>query len=976
MNLAAMTVYTSFLTICILLVSVSSTQAGESVRIAAQGFRQNVGQVTDQHSQPRNDVGYVLTQPGFSIFITGHSFHYQWYKPTASDDSVKTYRLDVELVGSKPSPIVVEEDVERGQEIYYAHGLAGASARSFKKLTFKEVYPNIDWVLYATDNGLKYDFVIHPGGNPEAIKLCFGGASSMELSDGSLVVTTPMGSIHEQPPYAFEQESGRIVSCTFQLDSNIVSFETAGYAGTLVIDPVVAWSTFYGGNTYDYLSSIKADDSGNLYATGFTLSANNIATTGSYQATIGGAYDIMLIKFNSSGVRLWGSYFGNSGQEQANALSVNGGDIYVVGHATSGSLATPGSHQTTFGGGARDGLLLKFDANGSLIWSTYYGGNNIEVLTGVTSDSAAVYITGTTRSADGIASINGYQQTYSDSSDVLIARFDHSGVRQWGTYFGGTGRDSATAIVAAPSGRVYLAGLTNSNSGIATPGSHQPAHGGGSTDAFLARFDATGQPLWGTYYGGNGSSSNINEFELATTLSMDEHGNVYVSGRTLSTNNIATAGVAYSTYNGNTDGFTAKFDSTGARLWGSYFGGSGSEQPTGSAYKLGSGRIYLTGFTNSGNLASADALQPVFDTSQLNPADMFFAAFDDQGQQIYCTYYGLAGFQERANSVCYNYFDASFAFAGVVSGNAASLATPGAHQSTSGGQQDALIVCFRDTTGQFHKPQADSAYCQEQNFVVLNNIAGMFSANNTFRVELSDALGSFANPDTIGSVIGGVTGFIPCSIPAGTPPGTGYRVRVTASSPPAISQDNGSNIHIYPVSASPSVVVSVSPDSVVLSGTFVTFTATVMNGGINPQFQWRRNGISIVGANSNSYSTSSLQNGDVIDLHVQGSDFCANPPDVLSNKITMHIPNGASELPAIQGVSLYPNPISDKLYISNPAGKNLQIDLRETTGRRILSLHSEEVLIQLPTSYLSDGFYFYQVYVNGTLVTSGKLVKY
>ena len=87
------------------------------------------------------------------------------------------------------------------------------------------------------------------------------------------------------------------------------------------------------------------------------------------------------------------------------------------------------------------------------------------------------------------------------SSDAFLVKFNSSGVRQWGTYYGGTGYDYSFSCATDASGNIYLSGYTRSTSGIATTGAHQTTLGRGY-DAFLVKFNSSGVRQWGTYYGG------------------------------------------------------------------------------------------------------------------------------------------------------------------------------------------------------------------------------------------------------------------------------------------------------------------------------------------------------------------------------------------------------------------------------------------------------------------------------------------
>jgi hypothetical protein len=168
---------------------------------------------------------------------------------------------------------------------------------------------------------------------------------------------------------------------------------------------------------------------------------------------------------------------------------------------------------------------VKFDANGLRQWGTYYGGNGSERGECCTTDiSGNVYLAGFTSSNGNttIATPSGHQPNYGGGNfDAFLAKFNSNGVRQTGSYYGGTGQDRAYSCVVDVNNHVYLVGDTDSNTGnnIATNGSHQTIYGGGTMDAFVAKFDvcdvAPMQP--GSISGTTNLCSNSSGITYSTT---------------------------------------------------------------------------------------------------------------------------------------------------------------------------------------------------------------------------------------------------------------------------------------------------------------------------------------------------------------------------------------------------------------------------------------------------------------------------
>ena len=350
-----------------------------------------------------------------------------------------------------------------------------------------------------------------------------------------------------------------------------ITFGTGGYDAFLVkfnSSGVRQWATYYGGSENDKGISCALDASGNVYMIGSTSSASGIATAGAHETTVN---DGFLVKFNSSGVRQWGTYI----EGTSNACNTDAsGNIYIVGltNSTSG-IATAGAHQTVMSGSG-DAFLVKFNSSGVKQWGTYFGGpytlaSGMETGLSCATDALGnVYMTGHTPSTSGIATAGAHQTIYGGSStDAFLVKFNSSGVIQWGTYYGGEGVDIGYSCATDASGNVYMAGDAQQQnlpaSGISTIGAHQSAYGGGYSDGFLVKFDSNGLRQWGTYYGGS-------LLDVSFSCATDASGNLYMSGNTQSNSGIATTGAHQTTIN---DAFLVCFNSSGVRQSGTYYGG-------------------------------------------------------------------------------------------------------------------------------------------------------------------------------------------------------------------------------------------------------------------------------------------------------------------------------------------------------------------------------------------------------------------
>jgi uncharacterized protein (TIGR02145 family) len=339
----------------------------------------------------------------------------------------------------------------------------------------------------------------------------------------------------------------------------------------LVIDPTIKrfWGTYYGGPEEESKGHCAVDNSGNVFLAGETRSFINIATSGAYQGSYSGDFDGFLAKFNAAGQRKWATYFGGNLYDEVGSCIVSGnGNIYVSGLTASDTgIASAGAHQTVYGGGLYDCYMEKFTQSGTRAWGTYYGGAGDDYPGFLTVDKQEnIFLAGGTDSDNGIATSGTYQSTRQGMSDGFLAKFNSSGVRQWGTYFGGEYNDVVYNTTIDSSGKIFIVGFTTSHTGIASPGAHQQSLGGWN-DAFIAKFNTGGQRIWSTYYGGSYTDTGLD-------CCTDDTRNVYMAGNTGSAAGIATPGSHQPIPGGSDDAFIVKFDSMGVRQWGTYYGGS------------------------------------------------------------------------------------------------------------------------------------------------------------------------------------------------------------------------------------------------------------------------------------------------------------------------------------------------------------------------------------------------------------------
>ncbi|NEN24705.1 T9SS type A sorting domain-containing protein [Cryomorpha ignava] len=326
----------------------------------------------------------------------------------------------------------------------------------------------------------------------------------------------------------------------------------------------LTYASYFGGSNNEYSSSVQFMPGINGFViAGFTTSTDFPVTSDAYlQEHQGGGEDGFIARFSEDGQLLWSTYFGGSEYDRIENMSVDAfGFIYVVGRTASANLATNGVHQTEINGG--DAFLAKFDSDGILMWSTYFGGSGDDRFSciGVSPDGNTIYCSGSTNSDSNIA-VNGFQNVYGGLVDGTIACFNSSnGTLNWSSYYGGEEYDKIDDLIVEDDGSIYFSGETRSSSGITSSNAHQENFAGFS-DNFLVRFSSEGDREWGTYYGGD----NTEGFSGLTS----QYNNILLYGSSNSQNNIV-YGNPFDAGSSFTSSYMAKFNPSGEVIWGSHF---------------------------------------------------------------------------------------------------------------------------------------------------------------------------------------------------------------------------------------------------------------------------------------------------------------------------------------------------------------------------------------------------------------------
>lgn len=422
---------------------------------------------------------------------------------------------------------------------------------------------------------------------------------------------------------------GAYTSSHLGFDAYLSKFGSADGATMMPVTNAdkLLWTTYYGGSLDDKALGVTAvgdGTTGRVYITGYTESSDmpTFSNAGLYcQTTLKGTRDAFIIGVdNDHGGQLtanrWATYFGGNGDETGYAVTNDGSGIYIGGSTSTTAYSTttcgvpadngfPTCNTTisfnnggSYGGGASDGFISQFDNTGTLQWSTYYGGNDEDIIYDVLSD-ANFYVTGKTASTSGfplVTATGGYNQgTHGGGTyDAFVGKFK-TGAHVWCTYYGGSGDDASLGIVTDANHNIFIGGETSSSTPACTtctctvpaagefPMCHPTgsyfqgtgnagAYGGGASDGFFAEFDNSSVMKWGTYYGGNGTE-RINDIDI------DYLNQLYFTGQTTSsspTANFVQSGPqlwywGQGTLNGTSDAIIGYFDASQARSWSDYY---------------------------------------------------------------------------------------------------------------------------------------------------------------------------------------------------------------------------------------------------------------------------------------------------------------------------------------------------------------------------------------------------------------------
>ncbi len=656
-------------------------------------FEANLGQTDPQ-------VSFVSRGGGYRLFLAPTEVVLALSKPDALRTQGKTHRtrpsaaedtyakadteLRIRFAGANPQPRVMGLEELPGKVNYFI----GNDPRrwrtnipTYARVKTEAVYRGIDVIFYGNQRNLEYDVVLAPGADASNIRLDVQGAGKLHVdARGDLLLQAAGGHLRMHRPLVYQVAGGTrheiagdyvLLPAAEGAGQGIhpVGFRVGAYdpALPLVIDPVLSYATYLGGNGHDSARDIAVDAAGSAYVIGSTNS-RDFPTAHAVQPGFmgptepppegGSASDVFVAKLNADGSALvYATYLGGSRGDEGGGIAVDGeGNAYLTGSTLSPDFPTRNPLQPAFGGGGTSGgdaFVAKLDPAGSaLVYATYLGGSGGDNPLGEGEGDIAVdtggnaYVTGQTLSPD-FPTRNPLQPAFASEphggGDAFVTKLNAAGSAVvYATYLGGPGPDGGWGIAVDSQGNTYVMGTTGP-SGFPTVNPLQPP--GGLSDVFVAKLNPRGSALvYATHLGGSG-------FDYGSGgIAVDTAGNALVAGETQSPD-FPTMNAVQEVYGGGTvDVFVAKLDPAGSALvYATFIGGGGYD--SGQAIAVDAeGNAHVAGSTDSPDFPTANAAQPAFGGGSATgihgpyaPPDAFVVKLHPMGTFRYSTYLGGSG---------------------------------------------------------------------------------------------------------------------------------------------------------------------------------------------------------------------------------------------------------------------------------------------------------------------------------------------
>ncbi len=559
---------------------------------AQMEFVQNKGQ-WDSRVEYRGDFStgsFFVENQGFTVVIhnaddllrVSEQMHgHKLNKNTPGAPIIlNSHAYKVKFLGGNSFAPAVPDKVQPYHNNYFAgkdQSKWAADCKIAQAITYQNIYPNIDIRYYSDAGRMKYDLIVHPGGNINKIALQYDGVEKMEVQNKELLIKTSVGAVKELYPYSYQVLDGKkqTVNCKYVVKNNIVRFKVDDYdpATTVIIDPTLIFSTFTGSTADNWGYTATPGPDGSFFAGGIAFAPGYPVSSGAYQTVFGGGinedntgpFDIAIIKFSpNGGNRLYATYLGGSSNEHPHSMICDAqGNLIIAGRSNSDNY--PVTIPLIGSGGGYDIVITKLNAAGSaILGSIKIGGSsndgvNIrgkytfpdgadatrrnygdDARSEVMLDASGnIFLASCTQSSNFPVTASAFQQVFGGGNsgnnhfpqDGVILKFNGAlNTRLFSTFFGGGGDDACFALSQNPvNGHIYVAGGTNStNLPGNTTGVIQPSNRGGEVDGFITEILEDGSGIVRTTYQG----APCNSHDLVYGIQFDRQGFPYIMGTT------------------------------------------------------------------------------------------------------------------------------------------------------------------------------------------------------------------------------------------------------------------------------------------------------------------------------------------------------------------------------------------------------------------------------------------------------------